>query len=126
MNERTQHLAFSGIVWPVLVWSHRAPPPMYTHTLAGMEIGPVQPGWSSYSSLNLLFGTCHLEYHKQKRKADKQGFLCNRGFLPHMSVALHLMSVLDVKHINDLYKALLLLRLNLSLNNTEQIIKCHY
>lgn len=57
---RILHLAFGGIVWPVLVWSRKAPPPRHMHNLAARGIGPVQSGWSSYKHLSLSFRTHRL------------------------------------------------------------------
>lgn len=63
---RILHLAFGGIVWPALVWNHKAPPPRHIYTLAGRGIGPVRSGWSSYKHLSLSFRTLHLKYANTK------------------------------------------------------------
>lgn len=76
---RILHLAFGGIVWPALVWNHKAPPPRHIYTLAGRGIGPVRSGWSSYKHLSLSFRTLHLKYANTKGR-QKTGVSFVKGF----------------------------------------------
>lgn len=110
---RILHLAFGGIVWPALVWNHKAPPPRHTHTLAERGIGPVRSGWSSYRPLSLSFGTLHLNNTNTKGR-QKNRIFHNCGGLGCALPAALIVSFVKAVYLQDTIKFTTIYRILMS------------